>query len=204
MESITSSTDDLLDLPKPPSTVPPEGSTGLLTPAAALGPRFRPGSRVWCGVGPVPEEGTVGMVISPAGGPGGQAVYKVNDADLGCSMRVQQQQHITPNLLQARPVAQNCHDGTTAACGWLDLNELPQHCTDIHARAHASLPVSRCCLGVVMVAAYPLLWHVCMPQLLSNTCSRCHKLPLTCPASCCCCCCWRVVPRLRFVITWRS
>lgn len=77
MDSITSSTDEFLDLPKPPSTVPPEGSLGLLPPAAAAGPRFRPGSRVWCGVSPVPEEGTVGMILSPAGGPGGQAVYKV-------------------------------------------------------------------------------------------------------------------------------
>uniref|UniRef100_A0A383WE14 Vta1/callose synthase N-terminal domain-containing protein n=1 Tax=Tetradesmus obliquus TaxID=3088 RepID=A0A383WE14_TETOB len=81
LDSIASSTDDFLALPKPPSTVPPAGSTGLLAPAAAAGPRFRPGSRVWCcppgsGGGP-PEEGTVGMVLSPAGGPGGQAMYKV-------------------------------------------------------------------------------------------------------------------------------
>eukprot|EP00878_Enallax_costatus_P002726 GHUV01002915.1.p1 GENE.GHUV01002915.1~~GHUV01002915.1.p1 ORF type:complete len:286 (+),score=107.16 GHUV01002915.1:222-1079(+) len=71
LDSITSSTDEFLDLPKPPTTVPPEGSLGLLPPAAAAGPRFRPGSRVWCGVGDAPEEGTVGMIISPAGGPGG-------------------------------------------------------------------------------------------------------------------------------------
>lgn len=77
MDSITSSTDEFLDLPAPPSTVPPEGSTGLLPPAAAAGPRFKPGSRVWCGCGGSPEEGTVGMVLSLAGGPGGQAVYKV-------------------------------------------------------------------------------------------------------------------------------
>ncbi|WIA28963.1 hypothetical protein OEZ86_011498 [Tetradesmus obliquus] len=81
LDSIASSTDDFLALPKPPSTVPPAGSTGLLAPAAAAGPRFRPGSRVWCcppgSEGGPPEEGTVGMVLSPAGGPGGQAVYKV-------------------------------------------------------------------------------------------------------------------------------
>ncbi|WIA08906.1 hypothetical protein OEZ85_008325 [Tetradesmus obliquus] len=81
LDSIASSTDDFLALPKPPSTVPPAGSTGLLAPAAAAGPRFRPGSRVWCcppgSGGGTPEEGTVGMVLSPAGGPGGQAMYKV-------------------------------------------------------------------------------------------------------------------------------
>jgi hypothetical protein len=81
LDSITSSADDFLSLPKPPSTVPPAGSTGLLAPAAAAGPRFRPGSRVWC-CAPgseegQPQEGTVGMVLSTAGGPGGQAVYKV-------------------------------------------------------------------------------------------------------------------------------
>jgi hypothetical protein len=82
MDSIASSTDDFLSLPKPPSTVPPAGSTGLLAPAAAAGPRFRPGSRVWCcpagSEGGQPEEGTVGMVLSPAAGPGGQAVYKAS------------------------------------------------------------------------------------------------------------------------------
>jgi hypothetical protein len=84
LDSIASSTDDFLSLPKPPTTVPPAGSTGLLAPAAAAGPRFRPGSRVWCcpagSEGGAPEEGTVGMVLSPAGGPGGQAVYTVGAA----------------------------------------------------------------------------------------------------------------------------
>eukprot|EP00775_Hariotina_reticulata_P010309 gene10309-10468_t len=85
MDSITSSTDDFLSLPKPPSTVPPAGSTGLMPAAAAAGPRYRPGSKVWVvpsscspdGLSSKPEEGTVGMVVAAAGGPGGQAVYKV-------------------------------------------------------------------------------------------------------------------------------
>ncbi|KAF6254768.1 Vta1 like-domain-containing protein [Scenedesmus sp. NREL 46B-D3] len=82
LDSIESATDDFLSLPKPPSTIPPAGSTGLLAPAAAAaGLRFRPGSRVWCcapgSEGGAPEEGTVGLVLSPEGGPGGQAVYKV-------------------------------------------------------------------------------------------------------------------------------
>lgn len=79
-DRVASSTDDFLALPKPPSTTPPAGSTGLVAPAAAAGPRYRPGSRVWCcggGGGGPPEEGTVGMVVSAIAGPGGQAVYKV-------------------------------------------------------------------------------------------------------------------------------
>eukprot|EP00879_Flechtneria_rotunda_P007323 GHRR01007682.1.p1 GENE.GHRR01007682.1~~GHRR01007682.1.p1 ORF type:complete len:432 (+),score=152.84 GHRR01007682.1:237-1532(+) len=78
-DSVTSSTDEFLGLPSPPSTVPSAGSTGLLAPAAAAGPRYRPGSRVWCCIADAsaPEEGTVGMLIDPAGGRGGQAVYKV-------------------------------------------------------------------------------------------------------------------------------
>jgi vacuolar protein sorting-associated protein VTA1 len=80
--------DELLALlPRPPSTVPPEGSTGLVVPAAAAGPRFQQGARVWCAPGTgssgggaaggaVPELGTVGMMAAADGGPGGQAMYK--------------------------------------------------------------------------------------------------------------------------------
>lgn len=75
-----SSTEEFLNLPRPPSTVPPEGSVGLVEPAAAAGPRYRPGSAVWvapAAAGQVPVRGTVGQLVSADGGAGGQALYKV-------------------------------------------------------------------------------------------------------------------------------
>lgn len=89
-----SSTEEFLNLPRPPTTIPPEGSVGLVEPAAAAGPRFKPGSAVWvapqhhegggdaAGEGgaqpvPTPTKGTVGQLVSPDGAAGGQALYKV-------------------------------------------------------------------------------------------------------------------------------
>ena len=75
-----SSTEEFLSLPRPPSTIPPAGSVGLVEAAAAAGPRFRPGSAVWVvpGSGGEPLKGTVGQMVSPNGAVGGQALYKVN------------------------------------------------------------------------------------------------------------------------------
>jgi hypothetical protein len=53
---------------------------GLVEPAAAAGPRFRPGSAVWVAPqaeGEAPMKGTVGQMVSANGGAGGQALYKV-------------------------------------------------------------------------------------------------------------------------------
>jgi hypothetical protein len=78
--SAVSSTEEFLNLPRPPSTVPPAGSVGLVEAAAAAGPRFRPGSAVWVAPGAngeAPVRGTVGQLVSADGGAGGQALYKV-------------------------------------------------------------------------------------------------------------------------------
>lgn len=81
-----SSTEEFLNLPRPPSTVPPEGSVGLVEAAAAAGPRYRPGSAVWVappGAGQAPVRGTVGQLVSADGGAGGQALYKVRGQGRG-------------------------------------------------------------------------------------------------------------------------
>jgi hypothetical protein len=80
--SAVSSTEEFLNLPRPPSTIPPAGSVGLVEPAAAVGPRFRPGSAVWVAPqvqGEAPMKGTVGQMVSADGGAGGQALYKVSN-----------------------------------------------------------------------------------------------------------------------------
>jgi len=114
--SAVSSTEEFLSLPRPPSTVPPAGSVGLVEPAAAVGPRFRPGSAVWCaphpdgGEGAAPVKGTVGQLVSADGGAGGQALYKVGGGEVSqrverevgryclCHEPLCMQQHMVPSL----------------------------------------------------------------------------------------------------------